>query len=98
MAISDRVPLPTSCRFLDGMEWYAEEAWITRDSNPDSPEERTVCIFSEMTGVRSCHCIFPGRYADTLHGKAFLPLHTHPAFPPLLERIEALVILKNKNE
>ena len=42
MMITDEILLPTSCRFLDGMEWRAKEDWVNRDNNPDSPEERQV--------------------------------------------------------
>ena len=94
MAITEAVPLPTSCRFLDGMEWYAEEGFMTRDNDPDSPEERMVCLAPGMKGVYNRHCIFPSRYDDILKKAPFDPLRAHPAFQALSARIRALIIKK----
>ena len=98
MSITEAVTLPTSCRFLDGMEWHAEERWMTRDGNPDSPEERVILIFSRLKSVHSYHCIFPGRYDDALQSEAFQVLRTHPDFAALSARIRALVVKKTKNK
>ena len=97
MATKEAVALPTSCRFLDGMEWYAEEGWMTRDGNPDSPVERTVMISSRPKSIHSHHCLFPSRYRDLLSGEEFEPLRTHPEFQSLLAQIRALVIIKQKH-
>ncbi|MBQ5793649.1 MAG: hypothetical protein IIW17_06490, partial [Clostridia bacterium] len=96
MMITDEVLLPTSCRFLDGMEWRAKEAWSNRDNNPDSPEERFIYIFTEMSGMSSCYCIFPHNHYDVLNGKDFAPLRDHPEFTKLCERIKALIVTKQK--
>ena len=94
MMITDEVLLPTSCRFLDGMEWRAKEVWSNRDNNPDSPEERFIYIFTEMSGMSSCYCIFPHDHYDVLNGKDFEPLHNHPEFQSLCERVKALIVTK----
>ena len=94
LAITAAVPLPTSCRFLDGMEWHAEEAWLTRDGNPDSPEERAVMISSWLKGVHNCQCIFPSSYYELLSGEKFEALHKNPDFAALCERVKKLVITR----
>ena len=96
MMITDEVLLPTSCRFIDGMEWRAKEAWSNRNNNPDSPEERFIYIFTEMSGMSSCYCIFPHDHYDVLNGKDFAPLRDHPEFTKLCERIKALIVTKQK--
>ena len=97
MMITDEVLLPTSCRFLDGMEWRAKEDWMNRDNNPDSPEERFVFIFTEMSGMSSCYCIFPHNHYDVLNGKDFAPLRDHPEFTKLCERVKVLIVTKQKD-
>ena len=94
MKITDEVLLPTSCRFLDGMEWIAKEDWITRDNNPDSPKERMIYIATWMNGTCSCYCVFPSNYFDTLNGKEFEPLRNYPKFGKICERVKALIITK----
>ena len=96
MKITDTVLLPTSCRFLDGMEWQAEESWMSRDNNPDSPEERFIYISTEMDGMCNCHCIFPSEYYDVLSGKGFESLRDHLEFIKLCERVKALIVTKQK--
>ena len=96
MKITDEILLPTSCRFLDGMEWRAKEAWMSRDNNPDSPEERFIYISTEMNGMCNCHCIFPSEYYDVLNGKDFAPLRDHPEFTKLCERVKVLIVTKQK--
>ena len=96
MMITEEVLLPTSCRFLDGMEWQAEEVWMNRDNNPDSPEERFIYISTEMDGMCNCHCLFPSNYYDILNGNDFEPLRDHPAFTKLCERVKALIVTKQK--
>ncbi len=94
MKITDEVLLPTSCRFLDGMEWQAKEAWKNRGNNPDSPEERFIYIFTEINGMSTCYCIFPSAYYDVLNGKDFESLRNHPKFEKLCDRVKALIITK----
>ena len=96
MMITDEVVLPTSCRFIDGMEWRAKEDWMNRDNNPDSPEERMVYMATQMNGMCSCYCIFPSNYYDILNGKDFEPLRDHPKFIKLCERVKALIVTKQK--
>ena len=96
MAITDEVLLPTSCRFLDGMEWRAEESWMSRDNNPDSPEERFIYISTEMKGMSNCYCIFPGNYYDILNGNDFDSLRDHPKFAELINRVKALIVTRQK--
>ena len=96
MKITDTVLLPTSCRFLDGMEWQAEESWMSRDNNPDSPEERFIYISTEMDGMCNCHCMFPSEYYDVLSGKGFESLRDHLEFIKLCERVKALIVTKQK--
>jgi len=94
MMITDEVVLPTSCRFIDGMEWRAKEDWINRDNNPDSPEERMIYMANQMNGVCSCYCLFPSTYYDILNGNDFEPLRDHPEFIKLCERVKVLIVTK----
>ncbi|MBR6709756.1 MAG: hypothetical protein IKL84_08790, partial [Clostridia bacterium] len=96
MMITDEVVLPTSCRFLEGMEWRAKEECMNRDNNPDSPEERFIYIFTEMSGMSTCYCIFPSNYYNILNGKDFDPLRNHPNFVKLCERVKALIVTEQK--
>ena len=96
MKITDEVMLPTSCRFLDGMEWRAKEEWSSCDNNPDSPIERFIYIFSCMNNMSTCYCIFPSNYYDMLNRKEFEPLRNHPEFINLCERLKALIVIKPK--
>lgn len=98
MQITDEVLLPTSCRFLDGMEWRAKEDWMNRDNNPDSPEERMIYMDTQMNGMCSCYCIFPSNYFDILNGKDFELLRNHPEFKKLCERVKALIVTKPKDK
>ena len=94
MMITEEILLPTSCRFLDGMEWRAKELWMARCNNPDSPEERMIYMATQMNGMCSCYCLFPGNYYDILNGKDFDALRNHPQFQKLCERVKALIITK----
>ena len=98
MKITDEVMLPTSCRFLDGMEWGAKENWLSRNNNPDSPIERFIYIFSCMNNMSTCYCIFPNDYYYMLSGKEFEPLRNHPEFINLCDRVKALIITKPAEE
>ena len=94
--ITDKVLLPTSCRFLDGLEWYAEEDWHSRDNNPDSPQERMILIDTHMGKMSRCYCVYPSNYYDVLNGKGFESLRNHPNFVKLCERVKMLIITKQK--
>lgn len=96
MMITDEILLPTSCRFLDGMEWRANEEWMSRDNNPDSPEERMIYIATELKGMCHCSCIFPSIYYDMINEKSFESLHNHPDFEKLCERVRALIVTRTK--
>ena len=96
MMITDEVMLPTSCRFLDGMEWRVKEQWKHHHNNPDSPEERFINIFTKMSSMSTGYCIFPSDYYNVLKGKDFDPLRNHPEFIKLCERVKALVVTKQK--
>ncbi len=96
MMITDEVVLPTSCRFIDGMEWGAKEDWMNSDNNPDSPEERMIYMATQMNGMCSCYCLFPGNYYDILNGNYFEPLRDHPEYTKLCERVKALIVTKQK--
>lgn len=94
MKITDEVLLPTSCRFLEGMEWKAEENWENRDNNPDGPRERMVFIHSNMKNICSGSCIYPSRYFDMLQWEVFELLRGNPVFEKLCERVKALIVSK----
>lgn len=97
MKISDEVLLPTSCRFLDGMEWRAHEAWDNSDNHPDSPVERYIYVATTMPSMSTCYCIFPSNYYGMLGGADFVPLHGNPQFEALRERVKALIVTKSKD-
>ena len=96
MMITDEVLLPTSNRFLDGMEWRAKEDWMNRDNNPDSPEERMIYMVTQMNGMCSCYCVFPSNCYDVLNGKSFEAIRNHPDFEKLCERVKALIVTRSK--
>lgn len=96
MMITEEVLLPTSCRFLDGMEWRAKEDWTDRGNAPDSPEERMIYISTQMNDMCSCYCLFPSNYYDMLNGNDFQALRDHPEFIKLCERVKALIVTKPK--
>ncbi len=98
MEIKNEVVLPTSCRFLDGMEWRAKEDWDTRDNNPDSPKERNIIIETKMSGMVLCASLFPSEYFDELQGKEFESLRNHPKFEKLCKRVKALIVTKPTEE
>lgn len=98
MKITDEVLLPTSCRFLDGMEWYAKEDWETRDNNPDSPEERMIYIVTRMSNMCTCNCLYPSNSLDTLQGKDFEPIRDRPDFTALCDRVKALIITRSREK
>ena len=97
MMITDEVLLPTSCRFLEGMEWKAKETWSAPDNNPDCPKERLIFIYTEISGLCTCYCIYPSDYLKKLQGKDFEALRSHPEFETLCRRVEALIVTRKKN-
>ena len=96
MMITDKVILPTSCRFIDGMIWHANEDWMSRNNDPDSPEERFILVYTEMIGMSNCYCVFPSQYYSVLNGKDFEAIRNHPKFMELCERVKALIVTKQK--
>lgn len=95
MKITDEVMLPTSCCFLDGMEWRAKEDWHDKN-DPDALEERMIYIATQMKGMCTCYCIFPSDYYGMLNRKEFEPLRNHPEFIKLCERVKTLIVTKQK--
>ncbi|MBR4972279.1 MAG: helix-turn-helix transcriptional regulator [Oscillospiraceae bacterium] len=98
MEIKEEIVLPTSCCYLDGMQWLAKEAWDTRDNNPDSPKERYIIIETKMSGMVLCHRLFPSAYFDKLQGKEFETLRRHPKFEKLCERVRARIVTRPTEE
>ena len=97
MRITDEVPLPTSCRFLDGMEWLAMEDWHNPYNNPDMPRERMIFISTQMDGMNSCYCLFLSLHLNVLKSDAFLPLRDNPEFTKLCERVSALIVTEPRD-
>ena len=98
MVITDEVLLPTSCRFLDGMEWRAKEDWMASDNNPDSLKERMIFVFTQMGGMTNCYGVFPSEWLNVLMGKEFDPLRNNPEFEKLCDRVKSLIVTKPKEE
>ena len=94
MMITDEVPLPTSCRFLDGMKWYAKEQYESRYNDPDSPKERMVSMDSEIQNTSFGYLIYPSDSLKYLEGKMLGPLQDHPEFEKLCDRVKALIVTK----
>jgi len=98
MKLTDKVLLPTSCRFLDGMEWIAEEGWYTVNNDPDALEERMILIITKMNGLTNGNCLHPSQHLATLQRKCFDPLREYPEFEKLCERVKALIITRQRCE
>lgn len=96
MKITDKVLLPTSCRFLEGMEVYAEERWSDRDNHPDSPDERFIFVVTHIGNMCTCSCIYSADYYDRLQGEAFKALKNDLKFEELCLRIKALILTRAK--
>ena len=96
MKITDKVLLPTSCRFLNGMEWSAREIWETARNDPDAPKERMIQITTRMNGMTTGSCVRPGEHFATLQRKEFNPIRNHPEFQNLCERVKALIVTRPK--
>ena len=87
MRITDDVLLATSCRFLDGMEVKAREDWLSPVNSPDT-QERMIYIWTNMSGMTTCNCIYPSIYFGTLRGSEFDPLRDDPDFQALCARVK----------
>ena len=96
MKITDEVLLPTSCRFLEKMEWKAKEDWLSPNNNPDVAEERMIYIYTSINGMSTCYCIYPSVELYTLQGKEFDPIRNHTEFQNLCERVKALIVTRPK--
>lgn len=98
MKITDEVLLPTSCRFLDGMEWRAEEGWHNPNNDPDEPKERIISVYTRINTLIAGISITPRYQLNSLQSKNFEPLHGNPKFEELCNRVKALIITKSKGE
>lgn len=98
MKITDEVVLGTSCRFLDGMEWRAMEDWHTFGNGPDEPEERIVFIWTEMSRLSSCYCIYPSEYFKMLQSSDFDSLRDNTEFKNLCDRVRKLIVTREKEK
>ena len=96
MQITDEVLLPTSCRFLEGMEWKAKEDWSSPYNDPDALEERMIFIYTQMNEVTTCCCVYPSNVLWDLQRKDFDALKGNPNFEELCERVKALIVTKPK--
>ena len=94
MSITEEVLLPTSCHFLDGMEWFAKEYWTTFNNHPDAPKERCIYLHTQLNDLNVCYMIFPSHYYRTLQSDNFAPLRSLPEFEVLCDRVKALVVTK----
>lgn len=98
MMITDEVMLPTSCSWLEGMEWKAKEDWLSPLNDPDAPEERFISIWTTMGDVSNCYCVFPSTFANEFSGKCFDALRDNTKFAELSKRIKALILTHPKEE
>ena len=96
MKITNEVLLPTSCHFLDGMEWKAKESWHTVHNDPDALEERMINITTTMNGMMTGNCLHPSEHLATLQRSEFDPIRNYPKFEELCERVKALIITKQR--
>ncbi len=94
MKITNAVILPTSCRFLNGMEWEAEECWHTIHNDPDASKERMINVTTMMHGMLDGYCLYPSIYFKKLKEKEFDPLRGNTEFENLCKRVEALIVTK----
>lgn len=98
MTITEEVTLPTSCRFLDGMEWRAKEDWLDYDDDPDGENERIIYIETNLSGLTTCDCVFPSRFYDALRGREFEALRNNPEYGKLCQRVRALIVTRPKGK
>lgn len=90
MKITDKQELPTSCKWLDGMIWYAEETWFQKHNDPDEAEERAIYIYTDMSGMRTCYMICPSFYYGDI-SKIEGNIQSLPEYQNLLERVKKLI-------
>ncbi len=98
MKITDEVMLPTSCRFLNGMEWKAQEYWHTIHNDPDALKERMINVTTIMHGMLDGYCLYPSIYFKKLKEKEFDLLRGNPEFEQLCERVKALIVTKQNEK
>ena len=92
--ITEEVPVPTSCRFLDGIDWRAREDWHSTDNHPDRPLERIIFFSKFMGNMGTCNCIIPSRIYARLTGEAFAPLRERTEYASLCARVQSLIVTK----
>ena len=102
MKITNETPIPTSCPFLDGMEWFAEESWLNGNNDSDGDLERNIYISSSIRSsngsVGLCYLVDPKDYLCWLQQKTeFDPIRNNPKFESLCERVKALIVTKQKD-
>lgn len=93
MRISTRVVLP-SCRWLEGMEWKAEEMWVQLHNDPDEALERIIFMETNENGTQCCCEVIPSILYNTLNGSDFDSLRGEAEFSELAERVKALIVIK----
>ncbi|MGM9637355.1 MAG: helix-turn-helix domain-containing protein [Eubacteriales bacterium] len=96
MKITDKVLFPTSCSWLEGMEWEAEEDWTSPSNDPDSSEERFISISTKMGDMSNGYCVFPNSFANKFSGKCFDSLRDNPKFTELAERVKKWIVTRPK--
>ena len=101
MKITDETAIPTSCPFLDGMEWFAEESWLNRNNDPDGDLERNICISSSIRSSNGSvglgYLVDPKGYLCWLQQKTeFDPIRNNPKFESLCDRVKALIQIRQK--
>lgn len=92
--ITEEMPVPTSCRFLDGIDWRASERWQSTDNHPDRPLERIISFSKFMGNMGTCNCIIPSRIYARLTGESFAPLRERTEYASLCARVQALIVTK----
>ena len=90
MKIKDKQELPTSCKWLDGMIWNAEETWFQKNNDPDGDEERAIYIYTAMSDMRVCYLIYPSTYYEDISNIAG-SIRSLPEYQNLRDRIKKLI-------
>ena len=94
MKLQDDAPIPTSCSWLDGMEWEASVRWESPTLDPDGAKEKGILLSSFLVGISSCFNIFPSRYVSEFDAEEFDAVREDERFASLLGRVKALVIVE----
>ena len=94
MKLQDDAPIPTSCSWLDGMEWEASVRWESPTLDPDGAKEKGILLSSFLDGISSCFNIFPSRYVSEFDAEEFDAVREDERFVSLLGRVKALVIVE----